>query len=135
MDQVELVAAWWRFYQALVDPSSPRGDDEFSAFTAVDEAVEEADANVVGLLIALADSAPSGSEVAAIDDEVLVGALAYLGAGPIEDLLRVHAERFVSEVETAAEANERFRIALRCVWYGDTDVQIVQRLRRFGDEL
>ncbi|MDQ6947196.1 MAG: hypothetical protein M3256_13230 [Actinomycetota bacterium] len=75
----------------------------------------------VGLLVRLADAAP--------DDQ----ALAYLGAGPIEDLLVDPAPAVVDEIERAARRNKHFRYALRSAWFDDQVSPAVRiRLRRFG---
>ena len=76
---------------------------------------------VMRLLLALADGAPDGA------------ALAYLGAGPIEDLLGADAANCVDAIDEAARRNERFRTALRCASF-DHHVApaIAERLRRFG---
>ena len=75
----------------------------------------------VGLLVRLADAAP--------DEQ----ALAYLGAGPIEDLLVDPSSALVDEVDQAARKNQNFRYALRCAWFDDHVSPAVRtRLRRFG---
>ena len=77
---------------------------------------------VVTLLVAIADGAP--------DD----AALAYLGAGPIENLLRYCGSDIVFDrVEGWALRSETFRKALRCAWF-DNDVPkpVAARLRAFG---
>jgi hypothetical protein len=81
-------------------------------------------AEAVGLLVALADAAP--------DDP----ALAYLGAGPVEDLLCGRAVEAVDDVDNAARTNEAFRTALRCAWHDEhVPAEIAERLRRFGEPL
>ncbi len=75
---------------------------------------------------------PSFTNAAAPDD----GALASLGAGPVEGLLATHAARFGEVVDAAARTDDRFRTALRCAWYDDkVDAELATRLRRFGQPL
>lgn len=75
----------------------------------------------IGLLVRLADAAP--------DEQ----ALAYLGAGPIEDLLVDPSPAVVDEIEQAARKNKPFRYALQCAWFDDQVSPAVRnRLRRFG---
>jgi hypothetical protein len=62
----------------------------------VDQAVTHADDDITDLLEALADVSP--------DDATL----AYLGAGPIEDLIYRHGARFVDRIDQAAVENPRF---------------------------
>jgi len=74
------------------------------------------------LLMRLADAAP--------DEE----ALAYLGAGPIEDLLHDPSPEVVEGVDEAARQNKSFRYALRCAWFDNhVSPDVRDRLRRFGD--
>lgn len=90
----------------------------------VNAAVQDANPDVVDLLVALAE--------AATDDQ----ALAYLGAGPVEDLIRLHGAQYLEAIDHAARTNKSFRTALRCVWYGDdVDPVLVARLQRFGPPL
>lgn len=109
-----IAAAYWAYY--LLANSDNREDrlkaeKDRSPASEVDDRIEFADADVVSLLVALADAAPS--------DE----AVAFLGAGPLEDLIR---ERWADEVILDrlvgwAGRNGRFAQALRGVWFG-TDV-------------
>lgn len=41
--------------------------------------------------------------------------LAYLGSGPLEDLL-AHHPKFLNRVEAEVIKNQKFRYALACVW-------------------
>lgn len=60
-------------------------------------------------------------------------ALAYLGAGPVEDLLRHNAERFIDEVESAARSVPSFRRALQSAWFERfLSPDQATQLRRFG---
>jgi hypothetical protein len=118
-----LPEAYWRRYvlmfrgsreQRLAAGELDWADDE------VQEALGEP-VKAVSLLVRLADAAP--------DEQ----ALAYLGAGPIEDLLVDPAPTVVDEIEQAARRNEHFRYALRCAWFDDRVSPAVRsRLRRFG---
>jgi len=95
-------------------------DGKWWAFEVVSE-LETDDNEAVPLFEALSDAAP---------DE---HALAYLGAGPVENAVISGSSVLIDRIEGAAERNERFRLALRCAWFDDQvppDVQ--KRLRRFG---
>jgi len=50
--------------------------------------------------------------VAAPDDN----ALSYIGAGPLEDLLSSHGERFIELIEQQADIDPKFRFCLAGVW-------------------
>lgn len=62
----------------------------------------------VALLVDLANAAPNDS------------GLAYLGAGPIEDLLIDPAPSVGYTIELVAPRNARFHYALRCAWFEST---------------
>jgi Family of unknown function (DUF6869) len=62
-------------------------------------------------------------------------ALGSLGAGDLEDLLRLHGHAFIDRIELAAKTSDRFRIALSHVWQAGTPEEQWQRVRRAcGDE-
>jgi hypothetical protein len=124
VERDELVEAYWQHWRL---GSSEDRDDRLRqpthawAWDEVERAVADRDGDVVELLVALADAAP--------DD----AALAYLGAGPVEDLVRVHGEAVAAALERAAESDVNLRRALRSVWLDpDGDAAIGERSRRFG---
>jgi hypothetical protein len=45
-------------------------------------------------------------------------ALAYVAAGPLEDLLNLHGGTVISNIEQDCSTNERLRLALSGVWIG-----------------
>jgi hypothetical protein len=107
MPENELVPTYWRHYE--LSNSDNRADrlaaaELFWAWEEVDQAAKDGGPGIVDLLVALADTAP--------DD----AARAYLGAGPVEDLIRLHGERLRSEIETAARENQHRGTARRSVW-------------------
>ena len=66
--------------------------------------------------------------------------LAYLRAGPLENLLRHRGPAFATplldEIDEVARRNRNFRMALRCVWWDvDDDPARVERFQRFGPPL
>lgn len=88
------------------------------AYEAVEDAVEDAfpPGDVVELLKCLADRAPSAS------------ALEYLGAGPLENLVRGAmdnagrgSDQLANHIEKAARVSESFRRALAVVLPSDDD--------------
>jgi len=62
------------------------------------------DLDALEIVVALAQSAPSRQ------------ALFDLGAGPLEDLLRGHGDRYVDQIVAAAAEYPRMKIALSGVW-------------------
>ena len=56
--------------------------------------------------------------------------LAFVAAGPLEDLVRLHLGQFVDRIEAVAAADERCRRALSGVWVHDLPVDLEIRLAR-----
>jgi hypothetical protein len=107
MTDDELVPAYWRHYELFNsdDRAGPlAADGLFWAWEQVDQAAKDGRPGIVNLLVALSKAAP--------DD----AARAYLGAGPVEDLVRRHRATLSAEIETASRKNPGFATALRSVW-------------------
>jgi hypothetical protein len=88
----ELVTTFWRHYAlSKSDARSDRlaADELFWAWEQVDQAAKEGGTGIVTLLVALSAAAP---------DEA---ARAYLGAGPVETLVRLHGTTLNAEIEVA----------------------------------
>jgi hypothetical protein len=133
MDLGAVIDAYWEYFGRSRDRARTErlsADEFFWAWEAVedlmhdDEIVErQLDVDRVGLLVALADRAPGQA------------ALAYLGAGPIENLLKYY-EPSIDAIDQAALRNESVRIALRCAWFDNHIAPAdAQRLRRYGPPL
>jgi hypothetical protein len=125
----ELVDAYWEHYRRTWSGAGMAIDEDQDdwPWEEVDDRVQGRADGVVSLLIALAD-AVAGNELA----------LAYLGAGPIEDFLRGEdpASPLLDELDAAARTNENVRTAVRCVWWsGDDHPSVVARFTRFGPPL
>jgi hypothetical protein len=113
-----LVDEFWECYSALV--AGPRAETSQACVEVVEDVdtrVAAGDGDSFHLLVALAEAAP--------DDQ----GLAYLGAGPLEELIR---DRWrdavvVDRVEGWARRSDRFRLALACVWYSDSVPDEVQQ--------
>jgi hypothetical protein len=123
---VDLADGYWSEFARLTGNRQERlaAESSMSSTAVVDDRVGIGADGIVDLLTLLADRAPDPQ-----DDS-----LAYLGAGPVEELVIHHAARFIEEIDTAARTNERFRYALRCAWFDDSvDPSLARRLRRFGD--
>ncbi|SRR6266545_2957269 len=55
--------------------------------------------------------------------------LAYIAAGPLENLIVLHSSRVIDRIEATARRNEQFRRALTGVWaQGDIPEEISKRL-------
>jgi hypothetical protein len=56
--------------------------------------------------------------------------LSNLAAGPLEDLLADHGERFIARVETLARQEPRFRFTTQMVWRNSIALAVWARLRK-----
>lgn len=102
-DLDRLLRTYWRC-QRLAH-SERREDREHAkrlwwAWEEVDEAVSDPAPDVVVLLVALAEAAPSDRDAG------------NLGAGPLWNLMRLHGEAVLDEVDEAGRNHRRFRIAI-----------------------
>lgn len=55
--------------------------------------------------------------------------LANLAAGPLEDLLSMHGEKIIDEIESIARKNSRFKQLLRGVWQNAMSDVIWERVK------
>ncbi len=124
-DLDELAVAYWKNYALSSGDRAERlkAEETWWAWEEVGKVIRLQPEYAIEVLTYLADAAP--------DD----GALAYLGAGPIEDLVcYCGSDAVIDRVEGAAARNGNFRKALRCAWFDDHVAPSVgERLRRFGD--
>jgi hypothetical protein len=112
----EVKVAYWRNHRAVslqvrarvapTDPLRPDSgpDADFWAWEHVEAVWRTGDRAALDRLVDLADSAP--------DDEDL----AYLGAGPVEDLVRVFGELLIEDIEDAAKRSPSFLRALQSMY-------------------
>lgn len=107
----EVKAAYWRNHRAMrscapdssaiTDPADYVPDPDFWAWEYISDLWQTGDRDALDRLVDLADSAPD-------DDD-----LAYLGAGPVEDLVRVFGEVLIDDIEEAASRSPSFLRALQ----------------------
>jgi Family of unknown function (DUF6869) len=118
----QLIAGYWKYYALSTGDRRERleADQWFWAWEEVERAVRAPSANVFPVLIALVESAAN-------DD-----ALAYVGAGPLEDLINWHGAQFLDQIEESARRDRAFRTALATVRVSDSaPAAIRDRLARF----
>lgn len=58
--------------------------------------------------------------------------LETIGAGPLEDLVRAHADALVASIEHEAQSNAKLRVALGHVWVRRGPGETVRRLLALG---
>jgi len=61
--------------------------------------------------------------------------LEFIGAGPLEDLFRAHADELIALVESEASGNTKLRVALGNVWVQARPEPVVARLAALGCQL
>ena len=92
----------WRLWAAA--QSAGEDTDEFTGWMEFNWAVEENPEHAWSAILA------------ALEDPRMEASLGVLAAGPLEDLLSLHGERFISRVEDAARSNPMFAWLLGGVW-------------------
>jgi hypothetical protein len=103
-----LVAAYWHQYIAqYAHQDRAESDRWFWAWEEVQEVVERTPGEALPLVVALADYCLSAQ------------GLAYLGAGPVEDLVKRADDELFERMLKAATKNARFRRALATIWIDD----------------
>jgi hypothetical protein len=98
----ELAEAYLRNHKARTQ--EPRSFDDFWAFSEVCDIVRhdpEGGWQVTSILLEMA-----------MTDEVL----AYVAAGPLEDLLKKHGSVMIDRIESLARKNDRLQLALSGLW-------------------
>lgn len=123
-----MVEGYWTYHRLASSPDRAdrlAADEWWWAYEAVANAVASGGSEAVELIVALADGAGEDED-----------ALASLGAGPIEDLLRHEgppSPETADALDAAARQNAAVRYAVRCVWWSDDDdPEMVARFTRFG---
>jgi hypothetical protein len=106
-------AAYWRSHQRVLDQADSRlartagdrsdqvTDEDFWVWDYVDAIWRRGDQAALDQLVDLADSASNDEQ------------LGYLGAGPVEDLVRVFGESLIDDIEAAARRSPAFLRALQ----------------------
>jgi hypothetical protein len=71
--------------------------------------------------------------LAALEDPRMEASLEVLAAGPLEDLLSLHGETFISRVEEAARSNQKFAWLLGGVWQFQMSDDVWKRVQAVWD--
>ena len=108
MGREEIAATYLRYYVL-------KQQEDRSAVREVDVLVQDDPTEAWEVTLILVNTAPS--------DE----ALAYVAAGPLEELLHRHGSVLIDRIEEESRGNERLQLALSCVWGLDRDSPVFNR--------
>jgi hypothetical protein len=72
--------------------------------------------------------------LAALEDPRMEASLDVLAAGPLEDLLSLHGDRFIERVERTARSDPKFAWLLGGVWQSKMTLDIWARVQAVRDE-
>ncbi len=101
-------------------------DASSDAFLDLDEAIDALAADDPrAMLEAMAEFLAEGQ------DQTLV---AYMAAGPLEDLLGAHGAALIEDVERLSRENAAFQHALGGVWQNDMSDEIWERVLKAGPD-
>jgi hypothetical protein len=122
-----VAARWWEHKRLSSGTRTERKQlalgepvDVVRANEIVRESMWQGGADALDLVVALIDAAPS--------DDVI----AYVGAGPLEDLLLDHSDALIDQVDDLARRSPAFARALSAVYPSDAwDSSVQQRLARW----
>ncbi|MGZ3426238.1 MAG: DUF6869 domain-containing protein [Polyangia bacterium] len=107
-ERASLVVAYWHDYITRhVQRDKIEADRWFWAWEAVDAIVHDDPEAALWLTVELAEYCVSAQ------------ALAYLGAGPVEDLVKTADDALFARILKAARKRPRFRRALATIWIHD----------------
>jgi hypothetical protein len=114
MDETDLAGAYLRFADEVVAGNK---DAPQWAMEALDRLVRDAPDVAWATMIELVARA-SNARV-----------LAFVAAGPLEDLLRTHGSQLIGDVERLAGSDAKFRRALTGVWIS-TPSDVAERIQK-----
>lgn len=100
MNAEELATAYLQYFET-------KQEDDRWAWSDVDQLVRRKPDQGWEVIRLLVNKAPS--------DE----ALAFVAAGPLEDLLKKHGPAVIDQIENECRENDRLRLALSGVWIGN----------------
>ena len=113
----ELVEEWLRWATWVSTPENRgRANDDLIGWSELEWAVREHPEHAWATIMAV------------ISDPRAKPYLGHLAAGPIEDLLSYHGERFIGRVEVEARSNGEFAETLNGVWKSTMSDEIWERL-------
>jgi hypothetical protein len=110
----EIADAWVDLHRLPED--SPGRHDKFWSFDRLWELVHD-------------DPEAAWSIIQIIRQEGSELILSNLAAGPLEDLLVTHGDRFIDRVETLAEHDAQFRRLLAATWQNSMPPEIWKRIK------
>jgi hypothetical protein len=116
-DELALAATWIALQHTK--SNSRAYEEKFWSFEEMDRLRRSDPERCWSVILTIFDQART-------DDVVL----SNLAAGPLEDLLADHGERFIGRVETLARQEPRFRFTTQMVWRNSISAPVWARLRK-----
>ena len=110
----EIAGAWIALHQ--LPEASPKREDKFWSFERLSDLTHD-------------DPEAAWNIIQMIRQEGSDHILSILAAGPVEDLLVHHGDRFVDRIEALAEHDAQFRKLLGAVWQNSMSPEIWKRIR------
>jgi hypothetical protein len=123
-DPVDEVAKWWIEYHKNVEitpsgvQSKPDGEPYFQFELQLDNWVRNVPETAWQVIQVIF--------ITTKDDFIQ----ACLAAGPLEDLLSLHGEKFIDRIEKAAANNSAFKELLVAVWRNEIPLPVWNRIQR-----
>jgi hypothetical protein len=117
----EAIEAWLdRMISIAENKTKVSSDEGFWAWEQITDLVFNSPEEAWPIILELIRRAPS--------DQIL----ADVAAGPLEDLIRNHADAFIDRVELEARRAPRFRRCLTGVWYGtELSESVCKRIEKY----
>jgi hypothetical protein len=124
-EPTDLVRAYWTYHSLRAGGREEQlaADEWFWAWEAVQETVHSDPSKALEIVAALVETAPGEADVD------------YIGAGPLEDLVREHGPMLIDQIDMLARRAPRFRRAVNAMWLSeDVPAPVRQRLERFSTD-
>lgn len=121
-ERKDLVQAYWKYHSLHAGGRQDRlaADEWFWAWELVQETIQRDPSEALEIVVALVETASNEAD------------LDYVGAGPLEDLVRERGEVLIDQLDMLARRDPRFRRAVNAMWLSEeVPISVRQRLERF----
>ncbi len=114
-----LAKLWIAYMRAESDATKPTGGLE--VFESMQGLTEEDPETIWGVILGMLRQDHS--------DKILM----VLSAGPLENLLAAHGQKFIDRVEAEVQANQHFRTLLGGVWKSSIANEVWERIQKVAE--